>query len=83
MRHGEEEPDVGGQTLATNGDLRKDGRKKGEQHHKQFAADTAERTGQSVGSWRLNVSQRHNYRCRNRCYGNSIVAILTTPARSI
>ena len=44
---GEESDTVGGTNYSTNDDLRTDGRKKGPQHHKAFAAETAALTGQS------------------------------------
>ncbi|MFW6344732.1 MAG: ParB/RepB/Spo0J family partition protein [Halomonas sp.] len=52
QRHGEKE--TGGQSLATS---LKDGRKAGKQHEKQFASDTAERTGQSKSAINQHVSR--------------------------
>ena len=48
---------VGGATCATNDDLRSDGRKKGPQHHKGFAAATAEVTGESKAQINRNVAR--------------------------
>lgn len=48
---------VGGSSCATNEDLRSDGRKKGPQHHKGFAAATAEVTGESKAQINRNVAR--------------------------
>ncbi|TKT67041.1 hypothetical protein FDR95_05015 [Rhizobiaceae bacterium LC148] len=47
---------VGGQNFPTN-DLRVDGRRKGEQHHKQFAAEVAEVTGSSKRDVNLKIAR--------------------------
>lgn len=47
---------VGGTNYSTN-DLRSDGRKKGPQHHKAFAAATAEVTGESKRAINLNLAR--------------------------
>lgn len=54
---------VGGSTCATNGDdLRKDGRRKGQQHHEGFAESTQESTGKSKAS-----TNRATRRARTVC----------------